>query len=122
MKLDLEPIKLHDAEFLLGDFGLKIVGVMSMRNPHDSVTPYLKKVHQATLKAGLRRLDVNIRGLSFMNSSSIRSLVDWVDWIRSEPRDKQYVLAFLYDPEITWQMTTLSVVRSLDTEHVELFC
>ena len=91
-----------------------------MRNPSEVVTPYLRLVHRAIVATRLGKVRVDITELRFMNSSSIRSLVDWVGWVSSEPQDKRYTLSFLASADITWQSTTLSAIHSLAPDHVEV--
>jgi len=88
-------------------------GVISMRSPSETVTPFLRRVHAAAVQAGVKNLTADLVKLRFMNSSSIRSLVDWVEWIRSEPDSTRYVLHFVTKPEVTWQRTTLAAIQCL---------
>ena len=121
MLLDgVEPFEQDGVKITLTEDGIKVSGVLSMRSPSETVTPYFRRVHAAAARAGVERLVVDVAELSFMNSSSIRSLVDWVHWIRQEPKNRQYILRFLSDPMTTWQTTTLAVVRALDEQHVEV--
>jgi hypothetical protein len=75
-------------------------------------------VHAAAVEAGLKEVMVDLTQLRFMNSSSIRSLVDWVEWIRKEPDGKRYRLLFVTKPDVTWQQTTMSAIRAFGGEHV----
>jgi hypothetical protein len=88
-------------------------GVISMRSPSETVTPFLRRVHAAAVQAGVKDLTADLIKLRFMNSSSIRSLVDWVDWIRKEPDASRYVLHFVTKPDVTWQRTTLAAIQTL---------
>lgn len=97
---------------------VRFTGTLSIRNPSEVVTPFLRRVHDAATRDGLKQLTVDIMQLRFMNSSSIRSLVDWVEWIRREPEGKRYVLDFLTRPDVLWQKTTLTAIQSLGGEQV----
>lgn len=88
-------------------------GVISMRSPSETVTPFLQRVHAAAVQAGIKDLTADLVKLRFMNSSSIRALVDWVEWIRKEPDASRYVLHFVTKPDVTWQRTTLAAIQSL---------
>lgn len=88
-------------------------GVISMRSPAETVTPFLRKVHTAAVQSGVKNLTADLVKLRFMNSSSIRSLVDWVEWIRNEPDANRYVLHFVTKPDVTWQRTTLAAIQAL---------
>lgn len=112
------PFEQDGIEISVGAEGVRFVGVISMRNPSESVTPYLRRIHAAALQAGVKKLTVNLAQLRFMNSSSIRSLVDWVESIRREPEAKRYVLHFIAKRDVTWQHTTLSAVQCFGGEQV----
>jgi hypothetical protein len=88
-------------------------GVISMRSPSETVTPFLRRVHAAAVQTGVKNLTADLIKLRFMNSSSIRSLVDWVEWIRNEPDASRYVLHFVTKPDVTWQRTTLAAIQCL---------
>lgn len=120
MFAQLDPMKLPEVEIIPNECGIKIIGVLSMRTPSETITPYLRRVHDAAIEAGTERVEIDLTELSFMSSSSIRALVDWVEWNRTAPRGQQYVLAFVSDARITWQSTTLAVIRALDEPHVQI--
>ena len=61
---------------------------------------------------GLREVTVDVRKLTFVNSSAIRLFVDWATWVRDQEPDA-YVIRFRTDRRITWQRTSFSVLQSL---------
>lgn len=79
-----------------------------MRSPSESVTPFPRRVDAAAIADELKKVTIDLTDLRFMNSSSIRSLIDWVEWIRREPESRRYVLLFVITPDVTWQQTTRS--------------
>lgn len=104
----------------VSDAGIVFAGIISMRDPADTIGPFLRRVHFAVKAAGLTEFEVDLRKLRFMNSSSIRMLVDWLEWIRNEPATHQYRLRFIPDTNASWQTTTLSALKALNQEHVVL--
>jgi hypothetical protein len=115
---DIAP--LIDASFQIHAEGdvVRFAGVLTMRKPSDVITPFLRRVHAIATSAGMKQLTVDIVQLRFMNSSSIRSLVDWVEWIRGEPESKRYVLDFLTKSDVLWQKTTLMAIQSFGGQQV----
>jgi hypothetical protein len=95
-------------------------GVISVRNPEETITPYLRRLHDAAVASRASELVVDLTALRFMNSSSVRALVDWVEWIRKEPDDKRYVLHFRSSPNVTWQSTTLQVIEAFGDGSVRI--
>ena len=114
----IDPLILDGVEISVEDHAVHFDGVISMRSPGETVTPFLRRIHDAVIEAGVKALTVDITKLRFMNSSSIRSLVDWVEWIRGEPELKRYVLHFVTKPDVLWQTTTLSAIQSFGGKHV----
>lgn len=112
------PLVLDGVEITVERDVVAMKGVLSMRSPSETVTPFLRRVHLAAADAGVKKLTVDMTELRFMNSSSIRSLVDWVEWIRKEPDARRYRLVFVTKPEVTWQQTTMSAIRAFGGEHV----
>lgn len=113
MLSDISPFAVDGVEIKAADGVVFFEGVISMRNPSASVTPLLRKIHLAAVQDGVKILTANLVSLRFMNSSSIRSLVDWVEWIRTEPELNRDVLEFVAKPDVTCQRTTLSANQSL---------
>lgn len=116
--IQVEPLVLDGVEITATRDVVAMKGVLSMRSPSETVTPFLRRVHMAATDAGVKKITVDLTQLKFMNSSSIRSLVDWVEWIRKEPESKRYRLVFVTKPEVTWQQTTLAAIRAFGGEHV----
>jgi len=114
----IEPLIVDGVEITAQADGVCLKGVLSMRSPSESVTPFFRRVHMATTEGGIKAITVDLTQLRFMKSSSIRSLVDWVEWIRKEPESKRYRLVFVTRPEVTWQQTTLAAIRAFGGEHV----
>ena len=113
------------APLVLAGVGIRVTngtvsfsGVLAMRDPSDTITPFLKQVHLAAIESGTRRLMVDLTDLKFMNSSSIRSLVDWIEWIRQEEPPKQYVIHFKMKSDVTWQITTMDAIQCLGGKYV----
>jgi hypothetical protein len=116
--MNVAPLLLDGIEITAQQHVVCMKGVLSMRSPSDTVTPFLRRVHDAAMAAGLKEVHVDLMQLRFMNSSSIRSLVDWVEWIRKEPDSRRYRLVFLTKPDVTWQQTTMAAIRAFGGEHV----
>jgi hypothetical protein len=116
----IEPLVLSGLKIHPQDSSVAFSGVISMRNPDEEIAPYLKRVHEAVIKDRLREVVVDMIHLKFMNSSSIRTLIDWVEWVRRAPPEQQYVLHFRSNAEVTWQSTTFGAIEALGSGHVRV--
>ena len=60
-------------------------GAVEMRDPGVVLNPYWNGLDEEVRRRGIKRVEVDMRDLNFMNSSGILTLVRWVtragDWI-----------------------------------------
>jgi hypothetical protein len=112
LALDTVRFEPHDRD------ALRMLGVMAMRDPSSEVGPWLRKLHESIATSGVSDFTVDVTALTFMNSSSIRVLIDWIEWIRTERAG--YALTFRIDPRITWQKTTFGALKALDRDRVRV--
>lgn len=91
---------------------VQLVGMIAIPDPSRVLGVFFAEMHQAVTRDGLRELTVDVRQLTFVNSSAIRLFVDWATWVRNEAPDS-YVIRFRTDRRITWQRTSFSVLQSL---------
>ena len=86
---------------------------MEMRDPGDLLTPYWNKIDEIALERSLRRVEVDLRDLNFMNSSGILTLVRWITKAKTHAADKSYQLVLQYDRNVTWQRTSIPTLAKL---------
>jgi len=92
-------------------------GKITARDPGRDLGPFFRGIHDAAKSDGLSELLVDVRELSFVNSSSIRLFVDWATWLKNENRPT-YVLRFRTDRKVTWQRTSFVALTALAKEVV----
>src|SRR5690349_8420787 len=86
---------------------VKVSGAVEMRDPGELLTPYWNKLDEKALERSLRRVEVDLRDLTFMNSSGILTLVRWITKAKTHGREKGYQLVLQYDRNVTWQRTSI---------------
>ncbi|HET9959629.1 MAG TPA: hypothetical protein VFQ61_34290 [Polyangiaceae bacterium] len=91
---------------------LKLSGTIAARDPTEGLAPFFRNVHKAVVDGRLGQFKVDVSGLTFVNSSAIRLFVDWVTWVKNDV-SSQYKLVFVTDSRVTWQKTSLPVLKSL---------
>lgn len=99
---------------------VRFSGVIAMRHPAEQMAPLLRQVHEAVARSNLAEVEVDLRDVRFMNSSAIRTLVEWVDWVLCEPASRRYMIHFIANPNASWQCPTLHVIHTLGKEHVRV--
>ena len=87
-------------------------GTIAIPDPGLVLGGTIRALHEAALSDQLRELSVDVRGLTFVNSSAIRLFVDWSSWVGAA-HGRGYLLRFRTDRRITWQRTSFAVLQSL---------
>ena len=100
------------------DLSLGLVGAADLRVEayFESV---LKRVHEQCLAAEIRKVEVDLRKLTFINSACLKSFVVWISDVR-ELKDKGYRIVFLQDSSVSWQKRSLKSLKAFGPEVVEL--
>lgn len=109
----IEPPILDTTKIHLSPGEVKIAGTITAKNPAEQLAPFLKEVHDATVADGAKELRINVHGLTFVNSSSIRLFIDWAMRVKAEPEEKRYTMRFITNSTVTWQTTSFSALKSL---------
>ena len=99
---------------------LSLAGTIATRDPAESIVPLFRSLHNAIINDGLTEFKIDLAALTFVNSSAIRLFIDWVTWIKNEPAARRYKAVFVTNSQITWQKTSLGVLKSLAPEVVDL--
>lgn len=99
---------------------LTLTGTIATRDPAEGISPFFRSVHQANVADARKSFRIDLSALTFVNSSAIRLFVDWVTWIKSESEANRYKAIIIMSPQITWQKTSLGVLKSLAPDIVEL--
>jgi hypothetical protein len=94
-------------------------GTIAITDPGLVLGGCFRRIHDAAIADGLKELSVDVRQLTFVNSSAIRLFVDWSSWV-STAGAKGYLLRFKTDRRITWQRTSFAVLQSLGGKAIAL--
>ena len=71
-------------------------GTIAIADPGLLLGGCFRRLHEAALADGLSELSVDVRQLTFVNSSAIRLFVDWSSWVAAA-RPAGYLLRFRTD-------------------------
>lgn len=87
-------------------------GTIAIQDPGLVLGACIRGLHEAAMADKLQELKVDVRGLTFVNSSAIRLFVDWSTWVANAGASG-YLLRFCTDRRVTWQRTSFAVLQSL---------
>jgi hypothetical protein len=96
-----------------GVLRVKMSGAVEMRDPGESLNPFWNGIDEAARKGGMKRVEVDMRDLSFMNSSGILTLVRWITKAKAHAPADAYQLVLQYDRNVTWQRTSIPTLAKL---------
>ncbi|HEY2091862.1 MAG TPA: hypothetical protein VGJ81_08245 [Thermoanaerobaculia bacterium] len=92
---------------------VKMTGAVEMRDPGELLNPYWTGIDEAVREKKLRRVEVDLRDVNFMNSSGILTLVRWITKAKTHAADQAYTLVLQYDRNVTWQRTSIPTLAKL---------
>lgn len=96
---------------------LSLTGAIEMRDPGVLLNPYWIRVDEETRKLGIKQVEVDLRDLSFMNSSGLLTLVRWITRAKSHTADA-YRMVLRFDRNVTWQRASIPTLAKLAPEIV----
>jgi hypothetical protein len=116
MNDELQPLNAEGLQIipsLDGDtLAIKVVGVVEMRDPGEVLNPFWIGIDELAISRQLKRVEVDFRDLSFMNSSGILTLVRWITRAKGHGASA-YRIALQYDGNATWQRTSVPTLAKL---------
>jgi hypothetical protein len=96
---------------LTGESTLVMSGSVLDMDPGKLLMPHIRDLHDRIVRQSIRTFNVDVRALSFVNSSGIRVFIDWLGLIQ---RSKSaYTLRVVMDPAVTWQRLTFGALESV---------
>lgn len=96
-----------------GVLRLTMSGAVEMRDPGGALNPYWSRVDDTARAQQMKRVEVDLRDLNFMNSSGILTLVRWITKAKAHAPADAYQLVLQYDRNVTWQRTSIPTLAKL---------
>lgn len=99
----------------LGENTLRVtvIGAVEMRDPGEVLTPYWTGLDEEARRRGIRRVELDVKDLNYMNSSGILTLVRWITRAKAHEAADAYQLIVIYDGNVTWQRTSIPTLAKL---------
>ena len=80
----------------------------------------LQDVRAATRISRPREAILDLRGVRFMNSSCIATLLGWTNAVANDDRGNQYTIRILWDPDVGWERRSLSAIAAVAAGVIQL--
>jgi len=110
----VKPPKLETVTIRVEESGrIAFKGTITTENPSADVGAFMLALHKAALADKRDSVEIDVSGLTFVNSSAIRLFIDWASWLRIPGKPPPYVLRICASRTITWQKTSFMALRSL---------
>ncbi|OHD05401.1 MAG: hypothetical protein A2086_13655 [Spirochaetes bacterium GWD1_27_9] len=96
-----------------------INGNIDCQGPGKFMNPFFSDVHNDILKNSMKNVKLDIRKLTFLNSSGIKELVEWIMKLDILSDAQKYTITILTNPEFMWQESSISTLVYLNTNYVK---
>jgi len=84
-----------------------------------ALASFLPQVHGEAMARGASLVTVDLRGVEFMNSSSIKEMVSWLQLLIEADPERRYRIRFLQGSQ-HWQNRSLQVLRAFAADLVDI--
>ena len=116
-----EPLKAPgvtvNVRLVEGVLMLEMLGAVDARDAGAVFDAYWSRIDADLRKEGIRMVELDLRGLEFMNSSGLLTIVRWLTKVKDSPG---YQIIIHHDRELTWQRTNVPVLAKLAPTVVRL--
>lgn len=114
----IETIKEDDVTLSFKENTVYISGNIVQIKPELYMHDFFTELHQYVLEHEIKRVDVDITKLKFLNSAGIKVLIDWIILITELSEDNRYQLFFICDSKSFWQETSINTLAIIDSSIV----
>jgi hypothetical protein len=95
---------------------LRLRGAVRTQGAQVALERQLTRIHGHILDSSFSSFVVDVRELTFVNSSAIRLFVNWI----ALAERSRYKLVFLTERSVTWHRLSFSVLQALAPQIVEI--
>ena len=114
--LRIEPVEIPDG----GGVELRFTGNIDMRDPSSVLSPYYEQVHTEATANKMPEVRLDLRNLTYLNSSGILTLVKWIKRLQDTPADQRYKFHIIYSNDITWQRISILTISKMAGDVVQV--
>lgn len=103
-----------------GGIRLTFSGDIDLQNPEAVFMPFFDRIHDKIVASNLKEIELDFTRLTFLNSSGIKTLIQWITKVTPLPPDKKYNFKIIANSQITWQETSLRMLTMLAPGLIEM--
>lgn len=121
MGFNLEPVTNFGIHLYAEEDTIFIKGNIDTSAPGQIMAPFLLQAHKQALEQNMSAVKINITELSYLNSSAISELSDWLLMLEDLPEEKVYKIdIFCNLDDYEWQYSTMKTLQLLLPDLVKL--
>ncbi|HBD92672.1 MAG: hypothetical protein A2015_14750 [Spirochaetes bacterium GWF1_31_7] len=110
MGLTIGTVNTSGVEIKVVDTSVVFSGSIDCANPNEFLTPFLTELHDKIMKSGIKEIKFDIRKLSFLNSSGIKAIADWILKVDALDMSQKYTIVIMTSTEYKWQESSMSTL------------
>jgi hypothetical protein len=96
-------------------------GSIELQEPHQVLDQYFKDVHQKIIECGLAEIYCDFNGLSYINSSGIKCLLQWIlKNYRDSNTEHKYSFIFIIDEDSKWQTDGIGFLKKIAPDIISI--
>ena len=93
-------------------------GAIDDKNPEEYLSPFFNEVNTKMISTKFKNLDLDLKELTFLNSSGIKCFVQLVTQMMKIPLENRYHLKMKIDSNSQWQNTSFSLLKSVSKDFI----
>ena len=93
-------------------------GIIDEVNPGVYLIPMFDEIHNKVVSNKVKIVELNLKGLDFLNSSGIRALIQWISKTTKIQESERYNVIVKINKDILWQDSLASMLKSFDNQYL----
>jgi hypothetical protein len=99
---------------------IEITGTIASPEAEQRIKAFFEQANAMILSQEIKEVRVDVKNVSFINSSGIKEFAVWVLKQKELPSENKYAIVFQCNPNAEWQKQNFSVMQHLNPDCVKL--
>lgn len=118
MGLSIEKKAITKIEFSAKDDVVYLSGSIDNSNSDTILAPLFEEAHNQIIKSKMTKVNLNITSVSYMNSSAMKALVNWILKLNTLPDASKYTINFICSSNFEWQEPRVNMLELINKKYV----